>query len=187
MPPSDLEQLAADWQAIDAPGPAPDAIRRFVGARTRVLRAWIAGEVLVGAVAILVLGYFGWTTEDRRERLVMISLAIVTAAMMAASRWIWTGVIDLQARNTAEYVALSLERLRRMKQACWAGWAALTAEVVLFALWIPNRAGGSENSAFAWALLAGMTVAAAVFLRSLRWWIARDERRLSDIRRDMED
>ena len=72
------------------------------------------------------------------------------------------------AASTAEYLAISAERLRRLRLAWRIGWLVLAGEVVVFVIWIwdhlysgarPHDAGAER---FAWGWLAGFTLVAIV-------------------------
>lgn len=185
----DLDRLAADWQAVHAPGPAPDAIQRYVRSRTRALRVWASGELLVGAVALGALITLAITTANPSDRLAMISLAIVVIASGAVSWLNWRGLMHATVRSTSEFVELSLLRLRRMRRAYAAGWVLLGAEVAVLSTWIVHRSfsGDVRSAVFSWGLLACMTALAVVFLFGFRRWIARDERHLVELRREFEE
>ena len=185
----DFDRLAAEWQALDAPGPAPDAIQRYVRSRTRALKVLAGGELLVCVVAIVSLIGLASATTSSSDRLASLSLAAV-AAVAAAVSWLnWRGVLDATARNTAEFVELSLRRLRRMHRAHAAGWALLLIEVTVLTTWIVRRSdlAGTRSTVFAWGLLAGLTTLAVVFLIGFRRWVVRDERRLADLRKELQE
>lgn len=185
----DFDGLAADWQALDAPGPAPDAIRRYVRSRTHALKIMAGGEILVGVVAIGALIGLASAATSSGDRLAMLSLAVVAAVAAVASWLNWRGVLHATARNTAEFVELSLRRLRRMRQAHAAGWALLLIEVAVLAIWIVDRSnpGDTRSMVFAWSLLAGMTTLAVVFLLGFLRWVVRDERRLAELRKQLQE
>ena len=66
----------------------------------------------------------------------MISLASITVATVGFGWWNWRGVLRSSAASTAEYLAMSAERLRRMRLAWRIGWLVLSAQFVVFAIWI---------------------------------------------------
>jgi hypothetical protein len=188
-PVEDLERLADDWQAIDAPGPAPEAIRRYVRARSRLLRVWMAGELLLGAVVFPVLVYLAWTARDLGDRIAMSALAALTVAAVWIAAWNWHGVLCADAETTSAFVALSIRRLGRVGQAYRVGWLVLVFEVVILGLWIWSRFGTSASAAsmFAWGLLTVMTAGATVFLLALRRWIVREQDRFEAVRRELSE
>ena len=153
------------------------------------MRILAAGEVLVGVVAIGALIALATATTSSSDRLVMLSLAVVAAVAAVASWLNWRGVLRATARTTAEFVDLSQRRLRRMHQAYIAGWALLLTEVTLLATWIVDRSGPGDtrSTVFAWGLLAGMTALGVIFLLGFRRWVARDERRLAELRRQLQE
>jgi hypothetical protein len=185
----DFDRLAADWQTLDAPGPAPDAIQRYVRSRTRALKILAGGELLVGVVAIGALIRLAIAATSSGDRFAMLSLLAVAAVAVVASWLNWRGVLHATARNTAEFVELSRRRLRRMRQAHAAGWALLLIEVAVLAIWIADRSnpGDPRSTVFAWGLLAGLTTLAVAFLLVFRRWVVRDEHRLAELRKQLDE
>lgn len=180
-----FEQLAAEWQAIDLPGPAPEVLRRFVASRTRLLRVWVAGELVVTAVAVPALTLSA-VRGDAVDALALGSLAVV-ATVAAAVSWLnWRGVLRASARTTADFVTLSGQRLSRLRRAWIGGWALLAAEVAIFAAWIPHRVAGDASSGlFAWGFLATMTLSAVIALLAVRRWLQRETGRVAALQREL--
>jgi hypothetical protein len=188
-PEHDFDQLTADWQAIDAPGPARDAIHRYVRSRTQALKIWVFGELLVAAVAIGALVELAITTSSSSDRLAALSLAVV-AAVAAGASWVnWRGVLHATDRSTAEFIDLSVRRQRRMRRAHITGWVLLLVEVAVLTTWILQRTnlGDSQSTVLAWGLLVALTTLAVVFLLGFRRWLVRDERRLAELRAEFKE
>jgi hypothetical protein len=105
--------------------------------------------------------------------------------------WNRRGVLRSSATTTAEYVAVSAERLRRMRMALRIGWMVLVAEVAVYTIWIWDRlyAGGRvalpSEERFAWSWLSGFTAVAVVSLIAFGRWLNRDAERLEAIRREL--
>jgi hypothetical protein len=188
-PDHDFDLLAADWQSLDAPGPARDAIHEYVRSRTRALKILAAGELLVVVVALSALAVLGAATTNTVDRIVILSLAVVAIVAELMSWLNWRDVLHATDRTTAEFVELSVRRLRRMRNAYAAGWVLLLVEVAVLATWIVYRAspGDGRSTAFAWSLLAVLTTLAVVFQLGFRRWVLRDERRLAERRSEFED
>jgi hypothetical protein len=189
----DLERWRSDWQSLEDPGPSAEVVRDLVRRRDRLLAVWVAGEWVVAAVALPVVGYVAWTTHEPVERLAMILLAIITVGTVAVSWWNWRGMVRVSASTTADYVSVSLERLRRLRRAVTIGWVVLGAEVAVFVVWIWHRLHGGPASVpvgstvFAWSLLAFLVGSAAVFLVSVHRWVERDAARFEALRRELEN
>ena len=184
---------AEDWQA-GSPGADASAerIRKYVTRRARIVRSLMAADFVVGGIALPVLGYFAWIADDNVGRVAMIGLAAITVAAMGFSWWNWRGTVNPAATTTAEYVAISAERLRRLRAALSVAWLVLAAEVALFTVWIWNLlyAGASPPNPgvaqFSWTWLAGFTSVAVVSLMWCGRWIARDAERFEALRRELE-
>lgn len=183
----ELERLAIDWQAIDAPGPGPTAIRDYVRARSRLLWWWMAGELAVGAVALPPLCYLAWTARSTGDRLAMVALSALTVGAVAVGWWNWRGALYASAQSTSAYVELSTRRLRAVRRAYWAGWLILLVEVAILSAWISHRvAGAAPPAPFAWGLLATLTGGAIVFLLAVRRFIVRDVHAFETLRRELD-
>ena len=121
----------------------------------------------------------------------MTSLTLITIATVLFGWWNRRGVLRSRATTMADYVAISTERLRRMRMAWCIGWMVLAAQVAVFTIWLWNRlyAGTTPPSInaerFGWGWLAGMTIAAVVALLCFERWIRRDEKRFEALRREL--
>ena len=108
----------------------------------------------------------------------------ITIAAVIFGWWNRRGVLRSSATTIAEYVAISAERLRRMRTAARIGWLVLVAEVVFFSIWIWDRVNSGARSVtrgeeiFAWSWLALFTVIGAAGLIAFGRWLDRDAARL---------
>jgi hypothetical protein len=129
---------------------------------------------------------------DLVERWAMALLAVITITAVSVGWWNWRGSLLASAKTTAEFVAVSAERLRRMRQAWRIGWIVLIAEVAVFTVWIWNMlyAGARDHTPFAerfsWGWLAFMSLAAVVFLLRTDRWIRRDEEKFAILKRELD-
>ena len=95
--------------------------------------------------------------------------------------------------HVAEYVAMSAERLRRMRLAWRIGWVVLAGEVAVFTIWIWDhlysglRPHDAAAERFAWGWLSGMTMPRVVGLLYFGRWIRRDTERFDALRRELEN
>ena len=184
---------AEDWQA-GAPSAeaSADRIRKYVTRRGVIVRSFMAADFVVCAIALPVLGYFAWVADDSVERVAMLGLAAITVAATSFSWWNWRGTVGKAATTTAEYVAISAERLRQLRRGLRIAWIVLSAQVVVFTVWIWNRLYTSATppdaqvAQFSWAWLAGFTFVAVVSLMWFGRWIARDAERFEALRRQLE-
>lgn len=187
-----LREWAAAWQAAPSQVTPTADLQRFVQTRTRRLRWWVAGELLVGGVALPVLLYIAATTPRLVERSAMISLAVITVGAMAFSLWNWRSMLRASAWTTTAYVE-SAVRLVHGKRLAWrAAWLVLVGEVAVLTAWIwdhfhaANQVGHRPNAeVFAWSWLGGMTTAAVVVLVLTGRWIAREAVKLEGIGREL--
>lgn len=194
-PDPNFAKWAQDWQA-DARAPhdaaSAERIRQYVNRRGSMVRSFFVSDFVIGAIALPFLIYFSATARNEVERASMISLISITVAAIGFGWWNWRGVLKASAATTAEYLAISAERLRRMRLAWRIGWAVLTAEVVVFVIWIwdylhsgarPHDVGAER---FAWGWLAGFTLVAIVSLLWFGRWLTRDTERFEALRRELD-
>ena len=188
----DLKQWTDDWQAAPYDAESAEQIGRYVKQRTGLLWSFAIADFVVAALALPILLYVGVTSPREAERLAMWSLFGITVAALIFGWWNRRGVLRSRATTVAAYVAISAERLRRMRQALRIGWLLLAAQDVAFSFWIWNRAYSGtvafsiDAELFAWSWLAGMSIAAAIGLLYFGRWIRRDEERFEALRRDLE-
>lgn len=190
----EFQQWTRDWQE-GAPRHEATAeeIRHYVAKRTGLLWSILAADFVIGGLALPVLAYLAWVSDAYVERAAMIGLAAITIAAVGFGWWNWLGVLRASAATTAEYLALSAERLRRMRMAWRIGWPVLAGQVVLFTIWIWDHlySGALPHDAaderFAWGWLAGFSLAAAAGLVWFGRWITRDAARFDALRRELED
>jgi hypothetical protein len=189
----DFAQWREQWQA-GAPRDisTEEQIRHYVKRRSGLLWSWVVAEFVIAGIALPILVYLGLASEVEVERFAMLALAVLTVATVMFSWWNWRGVLRASATSVAEYVAVSAERLRRMRLAWRIAWILLTAEVALFTIWIWDHLysgarvldAGAER--FAWGWLIGFTVAFVIYLIVLGRWIARDQQRFEALTRELE-
>lgn len=188
----DLKDLAGDWQAAPYDPASAEEIKHYVAKRSGLLWSFAVIDVVIAGIALPILLYYGIATKDKVERLVMLALASITIATVAFGWWNWRGVLRASATSVSEYVAISAERLRRMRLAWRTAWFVLAAQVTLYVIWIPSHmhAGATPPSPgqlrFAWAWLAGLVLA---FVMGLLWygrWLKRDTARFEALRRELE-
>lgn len=187
----ELKAWTSDWQTGGSEEGSAEAIRLYAQGRGRFMWTWILGEFAVAGVALPVLTYLGGMATDLVERWAMALLAVITITAVSVGWWNWRGALLASARTTAEFVAVSAERLRRMRQAWRIGWIVLVAEVVVFSVWIWDMlyTGTRDHTAFAerfsWGWLAFMSLAAVAFLWRMDRWIRRDEEKFESLKREL--
>jgi hypothetical protein len=184
-----LRDWTADWQGGGEQESSGEAIRLYTQRRSRFMSKWLLSELAVAAIALPVPAYLGWVATDRVERLAMGLLAAITIAAVGVGWWNWRGSLLASAKTTADFVAVSTERLRRMRQAWRLGWVVLAAQVAVFAVWITtflqNRPHTVSAERFAWGWLAFMTLSAVVFQLWLDRRIGRDEEKFKALTREL--
>jgi hypothetical protein len=188
----DLEQWAADWQAAPADIESAEQIRHYVKKRTGLLFSFVVADFVITGIALPVLAYIGLTSESQIERMAMWSLASITVATVAFGWWNWRGVLRSQATSTAEYIAISAERIRRMRMAWRLAWIILAAEIAVFSIWIADmlywrREPHAHAGLFAWGWLTFWTLGFVVFLVLFGRWMRRDAERFEALKRELED
>lgn len=187
----ELKAWASDWQTGSDGESSVEAIRLYAEGRRGFMWSWVLSELTVGAIALPVLAYMGWMATDQIERWAMGLLTLITVAAMCVGWWNWRGSLLASAKTTAEYVAVSTERLRRMRQAWRLGWVVLAAQVAVFSVWIwsfiygQGPAPSAFAERFAWGWLAFMSLAAVVFLLWMDRWIRRDEEKFAALKREL--
>ena len=188
----ELTQWAADWQAAEPDADSAEQIRHYVQRRGGLVWSWMVTDFVIGGIALPILAYLGWAAESDIERMAMIALASITIAAVGFGWWNWRGVLRSSATSVTEYVAISAERLRRMRMAWRLGWIVLAAQVIVFTIWIWDhlysgaRPHSAEAERFAWMWLGGMTMAAIGGLLWFGRWIRRDTERFDALRRELE-
>src|SRR5687768_10775221 len=177
----DFQQWSKEWQAgTPRDVSTEEQIRHYVKRRSGLLWSFLVSDFVIGAIALPILAYFSIYARSEVERLSMISLASITIAAIGFGWWNWRGVLRSSAASTAEYLAISAERLRRLRLAWRVGWIVLAGEVIVFVIWISNHFYFSDGphepwgERFAWVWLAGFTLVAVVSLIWFGRWIARD-------------
>lgn len=187
----ELKEWTSDWQAGAERESSAEAIRLYAQGRTRFMWTWVLSELAVGAIALPVLAYMGWMATEAVERWAMWLLSLITVSAMSVAWWNWRGSLLASASTTTEFVAVSAERVRRMRQAWRIGWIVLVAQVAVFAVWIWNYlyTGANGSTAFAerfsWGWLAFMSLSAVVFLLWMDRRLRRDEEKFESLKRDL--
>jgi len=189
----DFAEWTKEWQAAEPDVAAAEQIRHYVKRRTGLLWSMAVIDVVIAGVFLPVLAYLAWVTDKDVERIAMLSLASITVATLCLGWWNWRGVLRSSATSVAEYVAISVERHRRMRLAWRIGWVVLVAQVIVFTVWIWDRLYGDGEPAtqfaeqFAWGWLGGVTIAAIVSLLAFGRWLTRDEERFAHLRLELEN
>lgn len=187
----DLQQWADDWKASPYDSGSAEEIRHYVKRRSGLFWSFAVADFVIGGLALPVLVYLGVSTRSATERAAMASLVFITIATLIFGWWNRRGVLRSRATAIADYVAISAERLRRMRMAWRIGWIVLAAQVVVFTIWVWNRLyGGSTPPSigaerFGWSWLAGMTIASALALLYFGRWLSRDEEWFAALRREL--
>ena len=188
----DLKSWAADWTAAPYDTESAEQIRHYVKRRSGLFWSFAVADFVIGGIALPVLVYLGVASRSDVERMAMLGLASITVAAVMFGWWNRRGVLRSSATTIADYVAISAERLRRMRMACRIGWAVLAGEVIFFAIWIwarlysGTRAVGANEERFAWSWLTLFTLLAAVGLVKFGRWIRRDTERFETLKRELE-
>jgi hypothetical protein len=188
----ELSEWAADWQAAEPDLESSEQIRHYVKRHGRLVRSWMVTDFVIGIIALPILAYLGWVTESDIERTAMIALASITVAAVGFGWWNWRSVLRSSATSVSDYVAISGERLRRMRLAWRLGWIILAAQVIVFIIWIWDhlysgaRPPSPDAERFAWTWLGGMTLAAIGGLLWFGRWIRRDTERFEALRKEFD-
>ena len=190
-PDRELQQWLDVWQTASEPQTGPEAIRDYVARRSLMLALWFYTEIVIGAVGLVLLLHRALTGTDPVEMLAMGALAAIAGGSLLFSLWNWRKGLRASSGTTADFVALSIDRVRRMRRAIRFGWGILVCEVVVFVPWIwrqlyagqqPPSAGAEQ---FAWGLLLGLTTFALMLLVGLQRWISRESRILDGLRQEL--
>jgi hypothetical protein len=152
---------------------------------------WVAVEVVIALLAVAFLLHRTFTDPDPVEKLAMGLLTVAVVAVMWFEGWNWRGTLSPSAESTSAFLAIALDRSRRLQRSLRAGWVLLAAEVLIFAPWIWYNLLGAEGSSrferslFAWGLLASMGSAGALALLLLQRWARRDAANLGSLRKEL--
>lgn len=187
----DLQQWAADWQSVPATVESAERIRHYVKGKTNLFWSFAVIDVGIGGLALPVLLYLGIATTSLVQRVAMLSLASMVVVALVFGWWNRRGVLRASAATIADHIAISVERLRRMRIAWRAGWIVLATEVLFFSIWIWDRlysgrrdvSEGEER--FAWTWLTVFTLAAIISLVKFGRWLTRDAARFEALRREL--
>jgi hypothetical protein len=187
----ELKKWTADWQAAPPDAESAEQIRHYVKKRGGFIFSMMVADFVIGGIALPVLAYIGIMSESEIERMAMGSLASITIAAVGFGWWNWRGVLRSQATSVAEYIAISAERLRRIRLAWRIAWFVLVAQVVVFSIWIADMLywrpePHPQAERFAWGWLTFWTLGFAVFLIWFGRWIRRDAARFEALKRELE-
>jgi hypothetical protein len=175
----DWTEWTERWQRVDTPPEVVPALARRVQTRSRQLTAWIAIEMTIAAIGLVVLVFVAATSTLVVDRVAMTALAVVVAATAAFAVWNWRGVRHPHEASQQAFLDLSLLRCSRIRRGVAAGWWLLAAEVACFVPWIGVRLTtlGASPDAYlrSYGVLTILTAAAAAFLIALRRWAAREK------------
>lgn len=190
----ELREWMDDWQSEADASPRPTKaaeIRKRVRLRQRQLIWWVSLEVVLGVGFLAFLLHRAITHPDPVEKLAMGLLGLVVATVMLFGAWNWRGALGASGETTSAYLAISLERSRRMERSVRAGWAVLLCEVIVFAPWIWYQLHGGgetatlERALFAWGFLLGMVGLGIFVIAVMQEWVRRDARELGALRREL--
>jgi len=188
----DLKEMVDDWQAAPYDAAAAEQIRHYVARRGGLFWSFAVADFVVGGIALPVLVYLGLVSRTDVERMAMLGLASITVAAVMFGWWNRRGVLRSSATTIADYVAISAERLRRMRMAWRVSWLVLAAEVVVLSIWVWDRTHSSTspiaaaNQPFAWGWLGGFTLLAVFALVKFGRWLERDAERFIALKRELE-
>ena len=191
--PSDreLQQWADTWQQQSEPQTGPEAIRAYVGRRSRLLSIWVSIEIAFCVAALGFLLLCTMTGMDPVEQLTMGLLALIAAGSLLFSVWNWRNALRASADTTSAFLALSVDRVRRLRREIRFGWGILAAELLVLGPWIWYRLYGGQQpptgdvERFAWGLLVGITALALLFLIGVQRWLFRETRILDELQREL--
>lgn len=196
MTPNDdleLRKWAADWQAAEPNVESAEQIRHYVKKRTGLIWSFLVADFVIGGIALPILAYLAAMSESDVERFAMLSLGSITVAAIGFGWWNWRGVLRSSATSVTEYIAISAERIRRIRMAWRIGWVVLAGQVIVFSAWLWDMFSDSARphwpgaERFAWTWLGGFTLLAIVGLVYFGRWIRRDAERFEALRRELED
>lgn len=179
----ELQAWMADWAAGAERLDAPEVIREHVRRRTRLLTAWVIGELATVSIIVAFLVRYAVTNPDPIQRVTMALLVTISIGALAFSFWNWRGAWRPSADTTTEFLAVSRNRLRRFRRAARAGWIVLLAEAVVFVPWVWLRAGARWD---AWAFLCAMLASGAWFLVKSARWAAREGELLDELAHELD-
>jgi hypothetical protein len=188
----DLKSWTADWQAAPHDAESAEQIRHYVKRRSGLFWSFAVADFVIGGLALPVLLYLGIATKSDVERMAMLALASITVAAVMLGWWNRRGVLRSSATTIADYVAISAERLRRMRMAWRLGWMVLAAQVFFFTIWIWDRLYSGARTVspgearFAWSWLSLFTLLAVGALVMFGRWLRRDAERFDELKRELE-
>ena len=179
-----LEALAAAWQS-ERPRAKTDALTRYVRRRSQMLTIWVAIEMSVGIVGLLVVAVMFVIRPDPLERLAMGALAVVCAGASVFSWWNWRGTFQAIGESTSVYLDLSAMRLRRLRRDMTVSLILLAAQLAVFIPWVWYRQQAVPNLRWPWVFLASMTVFGIGGVMAIGRWVRREEAVLERLRQEL--
>lgn len=192
----ELKAWMDDWrsEADAAPRTTPtEEIRKHVRRRQHQLIWWVACEVAICVGFLAFILHRALTQTDPVEKIAMGALGLVILTVMVFGAWNWRGAMTASAETTAAYLAIAIERSRRMQRSVRAGWAVLVGEVSVFVPWIWYQLHGDgsapsvDRAAFAWAFLTFMVLLGVLLILLVQRGIREDVHRLEALRRELTD
>jgi hypothetical protein len=190
----ELQEWMDDWQSeptASTPSTKAREIRDHVRQRQRQMIWWVSVEALLGFGSLAFLLHRAISHPDPVEKLAMGLLAFVVAAVLLFGAWNWHGALGASGETTSAFLAISLDRSRRMERGVRAGWAVLVCEVVVFVPWIwyQLHGGGAtvslERALFAWGFLSGMVGLGVAVLLTMQAFVRREELALEELRKEL--
>jgi hypothetical protein len=187
-----LEQWAQAWQQQSESQTGPAAIRAYVGRRSVLLTMGMTVEIVLCVAMLGFLLLHTMTKLDPIEQVAMALLALIAIGSLMFSIWNWRHALRASADTTSAYVALSIDRIGRLRRSIRFGWGILAAELLVLGPWVWYRLYGGQQvpsadaERFAWGLLVIMTTLALLFLIGIQRWLAREARILDGLRRELD-
>lgn len=183
---ADLQAWRQDWTTTAEPVEAPERLRRHVRRRSRLIRAWIAGDTVVGLAALAFVGWVAVTVPDPVNRTAMALLAAITVGALGFAWWNWFGTPRPVAETTATFLAVAADRCRQIGRAVRAAWIILAVEAVVFVPFVAWNAGPPRANPGAWLFLAAMLGVGAAGCYLLARWSRREARIVGELRLEIE-
>lgn len=183
---SDWNDIEALWRSNEPPE-LGDIARRLTR-QTRLVRAWVAGELAIGGLGAA----FGVYLAVTGEALVGIGVVAFALFTLAQMRWVWRGALKVETGAPADTIAAALARNAAFTRYLDASHAVSVAAVALIALMVASGAfGPAEDGARMHRALISVTIGLGVVVLWLAWAafyarrLARRRERLLALRRDL--
>jgi hypothetical protein len=183
---ADLQAWRQDWTTTAEPVEAPERLRRHVRRRSRLIRAWIAGDTVVGLAALAFVGWVAVTVPDPVDRTAMALLAAITVGALGFAWWNWFGTPRPVSETTATFLAVADDRCRSIARAVRAAWVILAAEAVVFVPFVAWNAGPPRANPGPWLFLTAMLTIGATGCLFLGRWSRREAAIVAELRKQIE-